>query len=291
MKPDSAQPIQLNTVMWIASCTKLMTSICCLQLVERGLVSLDEPVYKYIPELESFNVLSGFEDDGKPIEVKHTKPITLRLLLSHSSGFTYDSMDPRTLGWLKYHKREPRTGGKILERFNVPLVFEPGESWMYGASIDYAGLLVERVIGQTLEAYMKTNLWEPLGIKDMTFHLEKRPDMQKRMADMSLRDPETSKVRHTDTPMPYLDGKGKEVSDDFGGQGVFTTAEEYIKVVHALLVCDENEKLFSKATLEDFFTPQLSEESSTVLNAVLQDDMVRSAHSVFQQLPLTLIPF
>lgn len=277
LKEGNERPIQLDTVMWVASCTKLMTSLCCMQLVEQGLVSLDEPVYKHIPELQSLKVLSGFDDNGAPIEANHTNPITLRLLLTHSSGLTYDSMHPQIMAWLQYHKQPLRTSGRLLERFNVPLVFEPGESWMYGCSTDYAGLLVERVTGQTLENYMRTNIWDPLGIKDMTFHLASRPDMKERMADMSVRDPATGKVRHTDTRMPYLDGEGKECSDDFGGQGVFTSAEEYLKVLKAVLTNDENEKLVKKETLDMFFAPQLGEASKKTLNAILQDDAMNNA--------------
>jgi CubicO group peptidase (beta-lactamase class C family) len=274
MKEESAKPLALDTVMWVASCTKVMTSICAIQLVERGLVSLDEPVYKHIPELEKFNVLKGFEEDtGKPIEEKHTIPMTLRHLLTHSSGLTYDGLHPKNMAWLAYHKREPSTAGKLLERFDSPLLFEPGESWMYGPGIDYAGLLVERVTGKTLEEYMKANLWEPLGIKDMTFFLSSRPDMQARMADMSMRT-EEGKVRYTGARMPYHDGERNEVADCMGGQGCFTSAEEYLKVLHGLLTTDENEKILKKESLEMFFSPQLGEGSKAALNTVLQDDMV-----------------
>jgi CubicO group peptidase (beta-lactamase class C family) len=273
MKPENTKPLALNTPMWVASCTKLMTSLCAMQLVERGLTTLDAPVYTHIPELESFTVLHGFADDGSPIEKKHTNPITLRLLLTHSSGLTYDGMHPKTLAWLKFHGRAPGSSGKLLERFNAPLVFEPGTSWAYGPSIDYAGLLVERITGQTLESYMRANLWEPLGIKDMTFFPSARADLRARLADMSVRD-ETGKVRYTGAPMSYQDGEGKEVTDCMGGQGSFTSAEEYLKVIHALLVCDEEEKILKKASLEEFFRPQLGEGSSVALNAVLQDDMV-----------------
>lgn len=273
MKEENAKPLQLDTVMWVASCTKLMTSLCAMQLVERGLVNLDEPVYKHIPELKDFNVLKGFDEDGKPIERKHTKPITLRLLLTHSSGLTYEAFHPKALAWLAYHNRELGTSGKLLERFDTPLMFEPGDAWMYGPSIDYAGLLIERVTGLTLEAYMKQNLWDPLGVKDMTFFLSSRPDMAARMADMSVRDA-TGKVGHTSSRMTYQNGDGEEVEDCMGGQGVFTSAEEYLKIIHALLTCDENEKILKKSSLEEFFRPQLGKGSSMALNAIVKDDEV-----------------
>lgn len=272
-KEESAKSFQLDTVMWVASCTKLLTSICCMQLVERGLVKLDEPVYTHIPELENLPVLTGIKEDGSPIEEKQTKPITLRLLLTHSSGLAYDAVHPLLLAWLKHKNRTPATSGKLLSRFDVPLVFQPGESWMYGSSLDYAGLLVERVTGQTLEEYMKANLWEPLGIKDMTFFLSSRPDMKERMADMSWRE-ESGKFKLMSENLPYQDGEGAEMADCMGGQGLFATAEEYIKIVRALLVTDEDEKILKKESVEEFFKPQLGEASRGMLNMILQDPVV-----------------
>jgi CubicO group peptidase (beta-lactamase class C family) len=274
MNSEHTKPLQLNTVMWVASCTKLMTSICSLQLVERGQLSLDDPVYTHIPELRSFRILKDFDSEGKPVQEQHTKPITLRTLLTHTSGLTYDAMHPKLLKWLAYHGREPSTGSTLLQRFDAPLTFEPGESWMYGSGLDYAGLLIERVTGLTLEEYMKRNLWEPLGIKDMTFQLKSRPDMKARMADMSLRDEKSGKVRHTDVRMTYQDANGEEVQDCMGGQGVFTSAEEYLKVLHALLTTDEDEKLLKKETTKELFKPQLGEGAQAAINAILQDDVV-----------------
>jgi CubicO group peptidase (beta-lactamase class C family) len=275
MESDSAAPLALDSIMWVASCTKLMTSVCAMQLVERGLLDLDESVYKHIPELERLPVLTGFEEgSGKPIEDKSTQPITLRMLLTHSSGLAHDAIHPKTLAWLAYHKRAPNSHGKLIERFSAPLVFEPGSGWAYGPSIDYAGLLVERITGLTLEAYMRQNLWEPLGIKDMTFHLHSRPDLRARMADMSVRD-ETGKVRWTGAPMTYQDGEGREVEDCFGGQGCFLSAEEYLKVLRAVLSTEEDERVLKKDTLEMFFKESLGKGSREALNAMLQDDFVR----------------
>ncbi|KAF2115080.1 beta-lactamase/transpeptidase-like protein [Lophiotrema nucula] len=272
-------PLQFNTTMWIASCTKLMTSISAMQLVEQGKLSLDEPVYKIIPELKEFPILKGFDDDGKPIEEPHTVPITLRLLLSHSSGLTYGAMHPLIQKWLEYKGLDVNgnLSPYLLERFNVPMVFEPGSAWMYGPSIDFAGLMVERASGLTLEQYMQKNLWKPLGIKDMTFFLSTRPDLKERLADMSERDPETGKVVKTDGMQPYEAKDRTEVKDCMGGQGVFSSAEEYIKVLHAILTTDENEKILKKSTVEEFFKPQLTKEASDALNASLKDEQMNNA--------------
>jgi CubicO group peptidase (beta-lactamase class C family) len=251
-----------------------MTSICCLQLVSRGKLSLDDPVYSHIPELASFRILESFDKEGKPVEVQHITPITLRTLLTHTSGLTYDALHPKLLAWLAYHGRAPGTGARLLRRYDAPLIFEPGQSWMYGPGIDYAGLLIERVTGLSLEEYMRENLWEPLGIKDMTFRLSSRPDMRERMADMSFRDEGSGKVGYMEGRRGYQDVDGGEMLDFMGGDGVFTSAEEYIKILKALLTTDEDEILLKKDTVESFFMSQLGEGASAAMNGMLQDDMV-----------------
>ena len=146
---------------------------------------------------------------------------------------------------------------------------------MYGAGLDYAGLLVERASGLSLEAYMRENLWAPLGIKDMTFNLGRRPDLKDRLADMSGRDVETGKVVVSEERQSYLDADGSEIKDCCGGQGVFTSPEEYFKVLKAVLVMEEEEKLLKKETVEEFFRPQLGGMPKAVLNGMFgSDDMV-----------------
>lgn len=285
MDPEKAKPMTLDTMMWVASCTKLMTSICAMQLVERGVLQLDEPVYKHIPELEPFTVIKGFTDAGEPIEEKHKQPITLRRLLSHSSGLTYDMMHPKSLAWLQHHKRAPASSGKLLERFVCPLMFEPGEGWCYGPGIDFAGLLIERATNQTLEAYMKQNLWEPLGITDVTFHLSQHPDLAARLADMSERDPDSGKCRPATSRPIYLDAQGNEMVDCLGGQGGFTCAKEYVKVLKAVLDCDVEREgnVLKKASVDELFKPQLTEASKAALNAILSDASV-CGYAIFSSL-------
>ncbi|KAF1933623.1 beta-lactamase family protein [Didymella exigua CBS 183.55] len=277
MESGRAKPLRSSDIMWIASCTKLMTSICALKLVEQGKLTLDDPVYNQIPELKDFKILQTFDNGGKPVEIQHTKPITLRTLLTHTSGLTYDHFHPKLLAWCAYHGRKPNTGTKILERYDAPLMFEPGESWMYGSSTDYTGLLIERVTGATLEEHMRKNLWEPLGIKDITFKLSSRADLKERMADMSEREAGSSTVKHMGGKQFHQDTDGSEIEDCLGGQGVFTSPEDYFKVLKAVLTTDEDEKLLKRETLTEFFKPQLGEGSATALNSLLQDDFVNNA--------------
>ncbi|KAF2652332.1 beta-lactamase/transpeptidase-like protein [Lophiostoma macrostomum CBS 122681] len=269
MHPDRNQlPLRLDSVMWIASCTKLMTSICALQLVERGHLTLDEPVCTHIPELKDRAVITGFQDDGTPIEEPHKTPITLRLLLTHCSGIAYDVMHPNLIQWNAYHKRTTSPSGKILERYDHPLGFEPGTSWMYGPGIDFAGLLIERVTKLSLEDYMRANIWEPLGIKDMTFHLSQRPDLAQRMADMSKRASDGGKAVFTDERQSYHNEKMEESEDCFGGHGIMTSPEEYFKVLRAVLTTEEDERILKRGTVKMMFEPQMGEGGKAMLGIV-----------------------
>jgi CubicO group peptidase (beta-lactamase class C family) len=248
-----------------------------MQLVERGHLTLDAPVYTHIPELRARPVILDISSDGTPVEEPHKNPITLRTLLTHSSGLCYDGLHPKLDAWMEHRGLKPSTAGTILERFNRPLIFEPGTSWSYGPGIDFAGLLVERVSGKSLEEYMKGNLWGPLGITDMTFSLGRRPDLRDRMAGKSLRDEESGKVVYSDERDQWEVEKGVEVQDCFGGQGVFTYGGEYIKVLRAVLTTDEDEKILKRESVELFFSPQLGDQSREMLNMVLTNEVAQNA--------------
>ena len=147
---EDEQPMEMNTVMRIASATKLLTSVSAMQCVERGLLDLDVAVSTVVPELGPFQVLTGFGEDNQPILHQPKRPITLRHLLSHSSGLCYDAMHPLLVQYRKWQGLDLQPDFEtIVERFTYPLVFDPGESWSYGPSLEWAGKAVERASGLT----------------------------------------------------------------------------------------------------------------------------------------------
>jgi len=167
---------------------------------------------------------------------------------------------------MKYRKsrNEPLgQGSTLIARFSPPLLFEPGTSWQYGPSIDWAGRLVERLTNKTLEEYMQENIWTPLRIKDMTFFPSQRDESFKaRMASLTISDPQGSgKVVHY--PGPTIN---TGLTDCCGGQGVYGTMEGYIKVLHSLLADDE--RLLGKSMTEQLFSPQLTDASRAFLNGL-----------------------
>jgi methyl acetate hydrolase len=210
----------LDTVFWIASMSKALTTVAAMQLVERGAVGLDDP----LPELESAQVLDGFDQDGTPRVRPSRRPITLRHLLTHTAGFTYDIWNA-DMGRYMAHHGIPG----IIECRNVtldtPLVADPGERWEYGISVDWAGKVVERLSGQSLEDYLREHVCGPLGMRDTAFVIG--PDQRRRLAAMHVRHPDGS-----------LEAIAFEVPQEpefyMGGGGLYGTGPDYLRFLRML---------------------------------------------------------
>jgi len=231
-----------------------------MQCVEKGLFTLDEPAERLVPELSPLKIFEGFEGEGaakKPIlEAPKTK-ITLRMLLTHTAGLNYAGLqiDP---AFDEYALGLPGPRDSVVQRFVRVLAYEPGSSWMYGVGVDVAGVMVARASKTSLEDYFKQHIFAPLGIKDLTFFPDRLgADFAKtRFMATALRDAKDGSLSHFTGAVPY------EVSaEEFGGHGLCGTVEEYIKVLQSML---NPGKLLKKASLDEMFTPQLSEAAKGV---------------------------
>ena len=160
--PDGAA-MTPDTVFWLASMTKAITSTAAMQLVDEGKLALDRPIADVLPELAAPQVLEGFDAAGEPQLRPAKRPITLRHLLTHTAGFVYDIWNAE-MG--RYMEKAGVPG--IISCQNaalaLPLVFEPGEKWDYGINIDWVGKAVERASGQTLGDYFAEHLFGPIGM-------------------------------------------------------------------------------------------------------------------------------
>lgn len=152
----------------------------------------------------------------------------------------------------------PGSGPTVVERFGYPLMYEPGTSWMYGANIDWAGKLVERLTDSTLEEYMQKNMFEPLGITNITFWPYQNPAFKDKVPGLTTRTPEGQLVPMT---LPFLNTGS---TDCFGGHGAYATMSDYLKIQHSLLANDA--KLLKPSTVDSMFEPQLSPASAQALN-------------------------
>lgn len=128
---ENANPLDLNTPLFLASMTKLLTSIACMQLIERGLISLDTDVSSFIPDLAAQPILHGFDDNDKPILSDRKNPILFVHLLTHSAGTAYDKMVP-VLEKYRDQQGQPEDRATMSTKCVYPLLFEPGTYWSYG---------------------------------------------------------------------------------------------------------------------------------------------------------------
>ncbi|MBX3498352.1 MAG: beta-lactamase family protein [Alphaproteobacteria bacterium] len=235
-KPASMTP---DTVVWIASMTKAITAMAAMQLVERGKLSLDEPIGKLLPQLANPQVFEGFDSAGKPKLRPAKGAITLRQLLTHTAGFSYDIWNAD----LGKHMEAAGIPGIIScqnAALSTPLTFDPGTRWDYGINIDWVGKAIEAASGEKLDAYLRKNVFEPLGMASTSFKLN--DDQRSRLSGMHARG-EDGKLAAMPFEIP------QEPEFHMGGGGLYGTVQDYLKFVHCLL--NDGAPLVSKKTFAE----------------------------------------
>ena len=216
----SGAPMAEDTLAQIASMTKALVSVGAMQLVEQGRLTLDGDIGEVLPELANPQVLEGFGADGQPQTRAAKRPVTLRHLLTHTSGFGYSFIHSEVLQ-VYAARGMPKAG--TIDAIRMPLLFDPGERWEYGVSTDWAGLAIEAATGERLNDYLSANLFEPLGMKDTAF----RPALPDAAAKVHVRSSEGAL-----NPIPLYIGGGEF---DGGGGGGTSTAPDYARFVRMLL--------------------------------------------------------
>src|SRR6202035_2538458 len=146
-------PMTADSVFWIASMTKAVTSAGAMQLVEQGKLSLDTPIGKLLPDLAAPQVLEGFDAKGEPKLRAAKNPITLRHLMTHTAGFAYDMWNGEMVKYLE-KTGTPGIISCLNAALKTPIMTEPGTRWEYGSNIDFVGKAVEAVSGKRLGAYL-----------------------------------------------------------------------------------------------------------------------------------------
>jgi len=219
-----------DTVFRIASMVKLVTSVAALQLVEQGKLSLDAPVPAVDPAVGEPQVLDGFDDKGKPRLRPAMGPISLRQLLTHTSGFAYRLWDAKARRYHRTIAHMPQAErAKMPEK---PLMFDPGGRWQYGGGIDWVGRIVEAISGEPVDAYFRKHITGPLGMSDTVFVLApeqsaREAGTHRRRGDGTLRPlPVETRPPHPRHPPQHA---------FTGGGGIYSTAPDYLTLTRALL--------------------------------------------------------
>ncbi|GAA5972713.1 hypothetical protein JCM21900_002361 [Sporobolomyces salmonicolor] len=217
---DKADPMTPDTVFCLFSTTKILATVACLQAVEQGKLTLDDPIGPLVPEVSNAKII---DKDGNLTPPKNK--ITLRMLLSHTAGFAYTFFDERINEWYKKSGVDEFDGK--LAGVTQPLIFEPGTSWFYGVNIDWAGQALERATGKTLGQWCKEHIFDPLGLEDISFSLT--PAMRARLAGMHQR---TADGKLAPRPhFPYVEHS----EFDSGGAGAFGTIADYLQCLVPLI--------------------------------------------------------
>jgi methyl acetate hydrolase len=208
--------MQKDTIFNIASMTKALTSTAVMMLVEEGKLSLDDEVSKYLPAFKSPKVISKVDLAAGTYETRPaTRPITIRQLLTHTSGIGYSWSDP---GLALIQKK---TGAADLD---LPLVHEPGEKWTYGASTRVLGEVIEKISGQRIDAFLESRVLGPLGMRDTTYAVP--ASKTARVVNRNQKaDGKITEIPNPDVIPPTVRGDG----------GLYSTAPDYARFVQMVL--------------------------------------------------------
>lgn len=262
-------PVTADSVFWIASMTKPITTIAALQLVEQGKLHLDVPAADVLPELGKLQIL----ENGALRPAK--KQVTLRQLLTHTSGFSYDFASVEYVDYLVKNNIPAGRGKKAS--YELPLLFEPGERWEYGIGIDWAGMMVEAASGMDLEAYFQTHIFVPLGMKDTSFVPAealnvRRVAIHQRLEGGALRPNAVSTARRPEVLS--------------GGGGLFSTLNDYQKFLSIFL--NEGAGIVSPAMIEEMGHNQIGQIKAGVIPTENPAFMTASDLSAGQDTKFTL---
>jgi CubicO group peptidase (beta-lactamase class C family) len=214
---DVAMPV--NAIFSIASMTKPVTSVAIMMLFEEGKLQLDDPVSKYLPGFDNLQVITKFNEKDATYETRPAKrPMTIRHLLTHTSGIGYGFSNPI---------EDRLTEATKKDEWELPLLNDPGDKWNYGPSTALLGEIVEKIAGESLEACFQKRIFQPLGMVDTSYAVPLA--QQSRVATRYTRVYGLLQAQHgrkiSSTPTPPFHGDG----------GLYSTAQDYGKFLQMLL--------------------------------------------------------
>ena len=250
--PRTGTPMAPDTVFWLYSMTKTFTAVACMQLIEQGRLDPEQPAADILPQLASPSVLDGFDAENAPILRPAKRPITVRHLLTHTSGYTYANWS-ELLAPYQQATGLPDISSLQNKAFEAPLEFDPGDRWQYGIGLDWIGKIIEEVAGQSLEVYFRENIFEPLKMVDSGFLIG--TDQRRRAAAVGFRQPDGS-LKAAD---PIETPQRPEFFS--GGGGAFGTPQDYLRILRALVNGGELDgaRILRPETVERMRTNQIGD--------------------------------
>src|SRR5580704_8203583 len=208
-----------NAIFSIASMTKPVTSVAIMMLLEEGKLQLDDPVSKYLPGFDNLQVITKFNEKDASYETRPAKgPMTIRHLLTHTSGIGYGFTNP-----IEYRL----TQATKKNEWELPLLSDPGDEWHYSASTRVLGMIVEKLTGEPLEAYYQEHIFKPLGMVDTSYAVpaakQSRVPTQYSRVNGLLQEQPPAPIPSTPTA-PFR-----------GDGGLYSTVQDYGRFVQMIL--------------------------------------------------------
>ncbi|MET4782690.1 serine hydrolase domain-containing protein [Glaciihabitans sp. UYNi722] len=229
----SRKPLALDTIFRIFSMTKPVTGVAMMILHDRGLWKPEDPIAKFLPELEGAKVLIGLDADGAPTVADAHHAPTMSELMTHTAGFSYGT-DPQSAIDRLYGAAQVNQSGNLRELVQriatVPLAYQPGTEWLYSLSVDIQGAIIERLTGMTLPEFFDEQIFAPLGMTDTAFFTP--PEKVARRATL-YSSGEGAPLTVLDNPLlPDFDAVPSMAS---GGAGLLSTIGDYARFAQMLL--------------------------------------------------------
>jgi methyl acetate hydrolase len=248
--PASGDAVTPDTMLRIASMTKMVATVAALQQVERGNLDLDAPVEEYRPEFADVPVLDGFDEDTPRLRPPATRA-TVHQLVTHTTGLGYWFINADIARWEQL-TGSPNVMSGSNEIFNAPMVADPGTKFEYGINLDWLGRVVEAAAGQSLDKYLAENVTGPLGMESTTWIMS--PDQRANCIPIHVRGEDgawvATDVDWSQTPEYWA-----------GGHGLYSTPRDYLQFQRMLLGDGElgGERLLQKQTVKDAFRNQIGQ--------------------------------
>jgi CubicO group peptidase (beta-lactamase class C family) len=231
--PETGAAIEDDTIYRIYSMTKPVVGVAMMQLYEKGLFSLDDPIAKFFPEFTDLQVLGPKDEAGEYSLVALNRQPTMRELMSHTAGFAYGlgGSDPANTAF----RENQILGSPDLDAFidkvaDVPLLFQPGTKWSYSAAVDIQGAMIERLTGKSLGDYLGSEIFTPLGMTDTGFYVPEAD--YERLSDVFGYHPETKQLIPYRAPLVAY--KQETIAMESGGGGLASTMRDYARFLQML---------------------------------------------------------
>lgn len=256
---EAKTPMDRNTIVRLYSMTKPVTGVALMTLYEKGTFKLDDPLSKYAPEFADMKVYKGVDASGAIVLEAAKRPITIRDLTRHTAGFATSTELPGLKELVK--KADPMNPNNTLEGMakklaTLPLLFQPGEQWSYGPSVDVQAYLVERISGKPFDQYLRETIFDPLGMADTRYVVV--PMDRIRLAGMYKKsaDGQLTRVADDDNTFNIKDYPLKP-----GGYGLTSTLDDYMKFAQMLVNKGGSGKahILKPETIQLMSTNQLSD--------------------------------